>query len=49
MGVENEEVKNYQHKFARWIKSDKWDLIAERLSDVSIRTIRKVKYFQRIS
>ena len=42
MSIKNEEVKYYQPKFARWIKSEKWDFIAERLSDVSISTITQV-------
>ena len=42
MSIKNEEVKYYQPKFARWIKSEKWDFIAERLSDVSISKITQV-------
>lgn len=33
MKVEDEEIKYYQPRFARWIKSNKWDDIAEKLSD----------------
>ena len=40
--VENEEVKYYQPKFERWIKSDKWDDIAEKLSKTSMSTIKQV-------
>ena len=42
MKVENEEVKYYQSRFARWIKSPKWDNIAERLSDTSMSIIIQV-------
>lgn len=39
---DNEEVKYYQPKFKRWINSDKWDLIAEKLSDVHMSIIKQV-------
>ncbi len=39
---ENAEVKYYKPRFKRWIKSDKWDSIAERLSDISMETITQV-------
>lgn len=42
MSIENEEVKYYQPKFARWIKSVKWDSIAERLSEVNMTIITQV-------
>ena len=42
MNIENEEVKYYQPRFARWIKSTKWDSIAERLSDTSMAIITQV-------
>ena len=42
MTDENEEVKYYQPRFARWIKSPKWDSIAEKLSDISISVITQV-------
>ena len=42
MEVENEEIKYYQPRFARWIKSPKWDSIAERLSDASMSIITQV-------
>ncbi len=38
----NAEMKYYKHRFKRWIKSDKWDSIAERLSDISMETITQV-------
>lgn len=42
MSIENEEVKYYQPRFARWIKSVKWDSIAERLSEVNMTIITQV-------
>ena len=42
MADENEEVKYYQPRFARWIKSPKWDSIAERLSDTNMSIITRV-------
>ena len=42
MQAENKEVKYYQPKFTRWIKSDKWDNIAEKLSDTSMSIIKQV-------
>ena len=40
--MENEEVKYYQPRFARWIRSDKWDRIAEKLPDTCIDVITRV-------
>ncbi|HBV82795.1 MAG TPA: hypothetical protein DEB74_08365 [Lachnospiraceae bacterium] len=40
--MENEEVNYYKPRFAKWIKSDKWDSIAEKLSDISMETITQV-------
>lgn len=40
--MENEEVKYWQPRFRKWIKSDKWDYISEKLSDTSISIIRQV-------
>ena len=40
--METEEVKYYQPKFERWLKSDKWDSIAEELSDTYISIIKQV-------
>lgn len=40
--METEEVKYYQPKFERWLKSDKWDSIAEKLSDTHISIIKQV-------
>ena len=42
MKAEVEEVKYYQPRFARWIKSDKWDSIAEKLSDTNMSIIKQV-------
>lgn len=42
MEHKNAEVKYYKPRFKRWIKSDKWDSIAERLSDISMETITQV-------
>lgn len=42
MNIENEEVKYYQPKFARWIQSAKWDGIAERLSETNMVIITQV-------
>ena len=38
----NSYVKKYQPKFARWIKSVKWDSISEKLSDTHIDIIGRV-------
>lgn len=40
--MENEEVKYYQPKFARWIKSNKWDDIAEKLTATQIDIVSRV-------
>ena len=40
--MENEEVNYSKPRFAKWIKSDKWDSIAEKLSDISMETITQV-------
>ena len=40
--MDNESVKYYQPRFARWIKSDKWDSIAEELSDTCMDIIIQV-------
>ncbi len=40
--MENEEVNYYKPRFTRWIKSNKWDSIAERLSDTYMEIITRV-------
>lgn len=40
--MENEELKYYQSRFRKWINSNKWDYISEKLSDTSISTITQV-------
>lgn len=40
--MENEEVNYYKPRFTRWIKSNKWDSIAERLSDTYMEIITMV-------
>ena len=40
--MDNEEVKYYQPLFRRWIDSDKWDAISEKLSGTDISTIGRV-------
>ena len=40
--METEEVNYYKPRFARWIKSNKWDSIAERLSDAYMEIITMV-------
>jgi len=40
--MDNEQVRYYKPRFARWIKSNKWDLIAEELSDISTAVVTKV-------
>ena len=40
--MENEEVKYYQPRFQRWINSDKWEFIAEKLSETSMNIIKQV-------
>lgn len=40
--MDNEEVRYYQSRFARWIKSDNWDSIAEKLSDTHMEIIVQV-------
>ena len=40
--MENEEVKYYQPRFRKWINSDKWEIIAERLSETSMSIIVNV-------
>lgn len=40
--MENEEVNHYKPRFEKWIKSNKWDSIAERLSDTSMEIITQV-------
>ena len=47
MKVENEEDKYYQPRFAKWIKSDKWEFIAETLSDTSMSIIKQVMNAQK--
>lgn len=42
MNIDNEEVKYYQKRFARWIQSAKWDSIAERLSKTYMTIITQV-------
>lgn len=42
MNIDNEEVKYYQPRFARWIQSAKWDSIADRLSETSMALITQV-------
>lgn len=40
--METEEVNYYKPRFTRWIKSNKWDSIAERLSDTYMEIITRV-------
>lgn len=40
--MDNEEVKYYKPRFERWIRSAKWDSIAEKLFDTDIAIITKV-------
>lgn len=40
--LETEEVKYYQPKFARWIKSKNWDSIADKLPDTCMAIIINV-------
>ena len=40
--MENNEIKYYQPRFAKWIASKKWDAIIERLSDTNINIIIRV-------
>ena len=40
--MENEEVKYYQPRFRKWINSDKWEFIAEKLSETSMNIIKQV-------
>lgn len=40
--MDNEQVRYYKPRFARWIKSNKWDLIAEELTDISTAVVTKV-------
>lgn len=40
--MDNEQVRYYKPRFAKWIKSNKWDLIADDLSDVNMAVITKV-------
>ena len=42
MKMENEEVKYYQSRFQKWINSDKWEFIAEKLSETSMNIIKQV-------
>ena len=40
--MEREEVRYYQPRFARWIRSNRWDSIAEVLPDTCIDIITQV-------
>ncbi len=40
--MENKKVNYYKPRFKRWIESNKWDSIAERLSDAFIEIITQV-------
>ena len=40
--MENKEVNYYKPRFAKWIKSNKWYSIAERLSDTYMEIITRV-------
>ena len=40
--MKNDELRYYQPRFARWIKSDNWDSIADRLSDTCMEIIVQV-------
>lgn len=42
MKVINEQVKYYQPRFRKWINSDKWEYISEKLSDTTISIIKQV-------
>lgn len=39
---DKEEVNYYQPRFKRWIKSDKWDCVAEILNDDIINIITQI-------
>ena len=40
--MENEDVKYYQPRFKKWINSDEWDSIVEKLSETNISIITRV-------
>lgn len=40
--METDEVKYYQPRFKRWIQSEKWDSIAEELSDSVMNIIEQI-------
>ena len=42
MSSQDEEVRYYQSKFRKWIQSDKWECISEKLSDTYIDIIKQV-------
>ena len=42
MNAETSEIRHYQPRFARWIQSEKWDSIAERLSETYMNIIIQV-------
>ena len=46
--MEVEEVKYYQPRFKRWIQSDKWESIAEKLSDTSMNIIKQVMNAEKV-
>ncbi len=40
--MDRDEIKYYQPRFARWISSNKWDAISEKLPDMSIALITQI-------
>ena len=40
--MKNDELRYYQPRFERWIMSDNWDSIADRLSDTCMEIIVQV-------
>lgn len=42
MKLEYNELNYYKPRFARWIKSNKWDSIAEKLTDTHMEIITRV-------
>lgn len=42
MNIEMDEVKYWKPRFERWLKSDKWDSIANELYDTDLAIITKV-------
>lgn len=40
--MENEECRYYQPRFRRWIQSEKWDSIAEKMPEVCMGIVTQV-------